>query len=713
MCTWPPPVRRKKRYFELISIIILTTHLAEPMSGPAPSPLVVDLTHDQLNETMSVVLDRLNKQLGRVRVINLDQQAAPISTLSKSVGPQNRITPVQLVDIDLPVGERFKSKTNMSTWAGDKPPSNPMTSTNAFCEVFATLNHPRAREILPQLVKEFEYLTEHGKVLFWACSFEEGSTTGNPHLHAAFKFAAKHRRSKMVKDIPSLLGSDLQSRSQKASWTQTVDYFKYLDEDKTELNPFFRQGGSFPLVDGARSAGRSKGSETSQEMYAEAINFAEAGDFESLKKAQPGIYVKYFSTLEKISQLKQHEDMDVLGGLWIVGDSGLGKSRLVREYARARGWSVAIKGADNIWFPVNAGTAQMICLDDADHSTAKLSNLIKTIGDHYPAQVQVKGGLMMIRPEVVVITSNLRIEQIFFDLEADIKPIKRRYREVTIAKRSDGPHLVELDGSSSLFTTLWMEPVVSSRRSKTDSEQNETSQITTTKTLPTRSTPTDSPIPTSGCARDALCSTAGEHVCSSPTTSRGLTHPPEHSLSRVSSTPASSPACSKLLDHARPEAVPNAPKKVRVTIDEAESSSDNESSCTSVGSLTQVIKQQDEFLQSAQFQALEEDTLFGSTPSSGRSSPTILNTPTDQSTWSSTRTDQPSKSASVLHALSETMISSTPPKEICPVWARKEAAHKRSQRPKTPGPLSAQNRSRSMAQASQMFSDAYNGYGDF
>jgi len=70
---------------------------------------------------------------------------------------------------------------------------------------------------------------------------------------------------------------------------------------------------------------------------------------------------------------------------------------------------------------------ETVVLDDFDPNHAKfLSYFLKIWADHYVFNAEVKGGMLKIRPKVIVVTSQYSIEQCF-ESQEEIDAIKRRF----------------------------------------------------------------------------------------------------------------------------------------------------------------------------------------------------------------------------------------------------------------------------------------------
>lgn len=150
---------------------------------------------------------------------------------------------------------------------------------------------------------------------------------------------------------------------------------------------------------------------------------AKAGELESICDEEPGIYLRYRSTLISMRVWVN----PILGELeheWWYGPSGTGKSRKAWEdfpnhyQKELNKWWCSYAGEDVVvieeWSPKNECTA----------------SALKIWADRYPFTGQIKGGSMTkIRPRKIIVTSNYSIEQCF-PAEEDQGPLKRRFKQV-------------------------------------------------------------------------------------------------------------------------------------------------------------------------------------------------------------------------------------------------------------------------------------------
>lgn len=194
----------------------------------------------------------------------------------------------------------------------------------------------------------------------------------------------------------------------------------------------------------------SQSGKTQKERWRWLIERAEAGDMESIKQEQPGMYLRYFERLRSLAR-PESNILDELTNEWWYGPTGTGKSRtLWRMYPRhyqkeLNKWWCGYQGEEIVaieeWCPKNECTA----------------SALKIWSDRYPFTAQIKGGsLQRIRPKKIIVLSNYTIDQCFPQTE-DAEPIKRRFKVVHFPLMFSGqtdtvPDLSEIDAVESLLS---------------------------------------------------------------------------------------------------------------------------------------------------------------------------------------------------------------------------------------------------------------------
>lgn len=138
------------------------------------------------------------------------------------------------------------------------------------------------------------------------------------------------------------------------------------------------------------------------------------------------IFIRCYSTLKRIGAdyaSKPQPCNPVC--IWIYGPTGTGKS-----YSVETSFPDCYKKCmdDLKWFDGYRGE-KAIYLEDIDKYQVKWGGVLKRLADRWPMQASVKGSMVYIRPQYVLVTSNYRIDEIWSDPQT-VEPLQRRFTEV-------------------------------------------------------------------------------------------------------------------------------------------------------------------------------------------------------------------------------------------------------------------------------------------
>lgn len=233
---------------------------------------------------------------------------------------------------------------------------------------------------------------------YHVCGNEVGET-GTPHLQGYLYFKGKKSLRQVKAMIPRA-----HWEPQRGTCDQAIEYC--MKEGR------FDERGTRPMNAAAKGA---KGAEKIKEMW----DGAKAGNFEAIPigliRQAEYIHAKYAPKLP---------DRTELNNIWIWGASGCGKSKYVRE----RHPVFYSKGMSKWWDGYNR--EEVVLLDDFAPEHGKyLGYFLKIWADHYAFNAEVKGGMLNIRPDIVIVTSQYSIEDCFEEAET-IAAISRRFKVI-------------------------------------------------------------------------------------------------------------------------------------------------------------------------------------------------------------------------------------------------------------------------------------------
>jgi len=279
------------------------------------------------------------------------------------------------------------------------------TKKRNFC--FTWNNYPNDASAILQ-TKGFRYL---------CFGYEIAPTTGTPHLQGYFVCPSPIKLSSARSKLP---GADV--RVARGDSLHNYEYCSKTRVEDDHPNERFEEYGERPLTQ------REKGNKE-VERWDTIKSLAKAGRVEEIESS---VYVKHYNTLKRIASDNQTPPNKLNGyvGWWIWGVSGVGKSYTVHE--RYGTTNIYLKPLTKWW---NAYRGQdVVLVDDMSPFKRELGDDLKQWGHEYPVLVEVKGDYRMIRPRVVIVTSQYPIEKVFTDHETCMA-IKNRYIEVEKTSR--------------------------------------------------------------------------------------------------------------------------------------------------------------------------------------------------------------------------------------------------------------------------------------
>lgn len=174
------------------------------------------------------------------------------------------------------------------------------------------------------------------------------------------------------------------------------------------------------IEQGERPLTAQEKGESERLRWTEARRCAELGE---LDKVPDDIFIRYIRNLEHIGKRSRvtPEPRGDVTGLWIVGQTGTGKSRFCIE-----NYPGAYYKAVNKWWDGYADEEVAVIEDVDKRHSDFIVYFLKIWGDRYPFRAEVKGGSLMIRPTKVIITSNYHPEELWTE-QSDLEPILRRF----------------------------------------------------------------------------------------------------------------------------------------------------------------------------------------------------------------------------------------------------------------------------------------------
>lgn len=228
-----------------------------------------------------------------------------------------------------------------------------------------------------------------------------------PHLQGFFCLRTKKRLATLKKFLNR---AHLEVKSKKSTMKQASDYCK------KEGN--FWEWGTLP------EDSTSKGLKVIAENYDETVELAKQGRIDEIGAEH---LLKYYPTIKKIQndnkKMPSNLDWTTPPNIWIWGPTGTGKSYRAREILGDKFYT---KIAANKWWDKYNGEDGVL-IEDMDVTHSYMGYYLKIWADKYAFSVEVKCSGDLIRPKVIIVTSNYPIDMVFPDKSIH-QPLLRRFQ---------------------------------------------------------------------------------------------------------------------------------------------------------------------------------------------------------------------------------------------------------------------------------------------
>lgn len=247
----------------------------------------------------------------------------------------------------------------------------------------------------------------------------EVGESGTPHLQGFIYFPSRVR----MNTVKSVVGTRAHVEMSRGTIKQNFDYCS-KDGDFTEY-------GRRPMFQDEKGAAE-------KERYKRAFQNAKDGLFEEILEDSPDIALRHYNVLKRIrADAVAERELPTLDAnvrmKWYYGPSGTGKSRKARsEHPHAY-----LKDCNKWWDGYL--DQETVIIEDVDKRDADwLIRKMKIWADIYPFPAEMKGSKTVIRPKMLIVTSNYHPKDIW-SLESDLGPILRRFAVTHFASLGSVP----------------------------------------------------------------------------------------------------------------------------------------------------------------------------------------------------------------------------------------------------------------------------------
>jgi len=294
----------------------------------------------------------------------------------------------------------MKSVSDNGWSGGDGEPAYKNMKANSFC---FTLNN-----YTPEDVERLRAYYANCRYLVFG--YEVAPTTGTPHLQGFMQLDKKTR----IKTLQKQINPTLHVEKARGTPDEAADYCKKGGQ--------FEEFGTVCLPeDGGPIGGRME-----KERWRLIWKHAKEHNVEAIVEMDAHVAVTSYNHIMAIGKnnLPEVDDAPGVTGLWIYGPSGVGKSYSVREVCRHHQLPMFDKPINKWWDGYK--NEPVVLIDDFDKTHACLGHYLKRWADSYAFTAEIKCSAIRIRPNVIVVTSQYRIDQIWEDEETR-EAIGRRF----------------------------------------------------------------------------------------------------------------------------------------------------------------------------------------------------------------------------------------------------------------------------------------------
>ena len=232
----------------------------------------------------------------------------------------------------------------------------------------------------------------------------ETGESGTPHLQGMVCFASPQRLSACRKLLDRAHWEVM-----KGTAVQAWDYCKKDGNTVTY--------GELPVAGAA-------GLKVIHDKYDQAIADAKTGSLDAIPGALMTRYHAYYTKLA--ATYAPVPDAGDVTGLWVVGPTGCGKSRWVRDTYGTTFFHKRV----NKWFDgYQPELHAHVLIDDLDTTHAFIAYDLNIWADRYAFPAEVKGGMIKLRPETIIVTSRYTLEQVFESCDESTRAsLRRRFK---------------------------------------------------------------------------------------------------------------------------------------------------------------------------------------------------------------------------------------------------------------------------------------------
>lgn len=211
----------------------------------------------------------------------------------------------------------------------------------------------------------------------------------------------------------------------EAHWEAALGTYQQAADYCKKESQFIEEGN---LPEQPQKKGSKAGGQATKDKWRFISDSAKKGDLHLIDAEHPKQFVNSYRNLVAIRKdfTVRLPDLPGVCGIWYHGKPGVGKTRLCSlKYPNAY-----LKRM-NKWFD-GYNNEKVVVLDDFGLDHKFMGYELKKLADRYCYMVEVKNASMYIRPELCVVTSQYKIEDIWADDDETKNALQRRFVQVEI-----------------------------------------------------------------------------------------------------------------------------------------------------------------------------------------------------------------------------------------------------------------------------------------
>lgn len=182
------------------------------------------------------------------------------------------------------------------------------------------------------------------------------------------------------------------------------------------------------------------GGDKQKERWTMMRNLAKEEKWEEFEAEFPRELTLYEGNFQRLAMKHapcKDQPPGTVNGIWIYGPSGAGKTYYAIHDMGFTREQIYLKDVTPWWDGYDQRKHKLVLIDDMDEFKKGYAREFKIWTQEYEFNAQVKGAHMTIRPELIVVTSNYRIEDIWAD-DITRQTLNRRFKRFKKMTR-DGP----------------------------------------------------------------------------------------------------------------------------------------------------------------------------------------------------------------------------------------------------------------------------------